>query len=101
VVVGTHGRQGLERLLVGSVAEAVVRRASCPVLVVRPQGYEAAAEQAPAPEPPCPDCVERRRETAGADWWCTAHGRAWVPPSRYAYTAEGISRLRPDEWILW
>jgi len=35
VVMGTHGRTGLGRLLMGSVAEHVVRRASCPVLTVR------------------------------------------------------------------
>lgn len=35
LVVGTHGRQGIGRLLLGSVAEALLRRASVPVLVVR------------------------------------------------------------------
>ncbi len=35
VVVGSHGRTGLRRLLLGSVAEAVVRNAPCSVLVVR------------------------------------------------------------------
>jgi nucleotide-binding universal stress UspA family protein len=35
VVVGTHGRSGLDRLLVGSVAERVVRTAPCPVLVAK------------------------------------------------------------------
>jgi nucleotide-binding universal stress UspA family protein len=35
IVMGTHGRTGLGRLLMGSVAEAVLRRASCPVLTVR------------------------------------------------------------------
>jgi nucleotide-binding universal stress UspA family protein len=35
VVMGTHGRTGLSRLLLGSVAEAVLRRASCPVLTIR------------------------------------------------------------------
>lgn len=35
IVVGSHGRTGLARLLMGSVAEQVVRRASCPVLVVK------------------------------------------------------------------
>ncbi len=35
VVLGTHGRTGLSRLLLGSVAEKVLRRAPVPVLVVR------------------------------------------------------------------
>jgi len=35
IVMGTHGRTGLTRLLMGSVAEAVVRRAKCPVLTVK------------------------------------------------------------------
>jgi nucleotide-binding universal stress UspA family protein len=35
IVVGTHGRTGLSRLLLGSVAEAVLRSASCPVVTVR------------------------------------------------------------------
>jgi nucleotide-binding universal stress UspA family protein len=34
VVMGTHGRTGLQHVLMGSVAEAVVRRASCPVLTI-------------------------------------------------------------------
>jgi len=36
VVMGTHGRTGLEHALMGSIAERVVRRATCPVLTVRP-----------------------------------------------------------------
>jgi universal stress protein A len=35
IVMGTHGRTGLSRLLLGSVAEAVLRRSSCPVLTIR------------------------------------------------------------------
>lgn len=35
IVMGTHGRTGLARLLVGSVAEQVVRKAPCPVLTVK------------------------------------------------------------------
>jgi nucleotide-binding universal stress UspA family protein len=35
IVLGTHGRSGLSRLLMGSVAEAVVRRAECPVLTFK------------------------------------------------------------------
>jgi nucleotide-binding universal stress UspA family protein len=36
VVIGTHGRTGMGRLLLGSVAERVVRHAHCDVYVVRP-----------------------------------------------------------------
>jgi nucleotide-binding universal stress UspA family protein len=46
LVAGTHGRSGLDRFFVGSVAERVVRTAPCPVLVVRPRA--AAAGQAKA-----------------------------------------------------
>jgi universal stress protein A len=35
IVLGTHGRTGLAHMLIGSVAEKVVRTASCPVLAVR------------------------------------------------------------------
>jgi nucleotide-binding universal stress UspA family protein len=35
IVMGTHRRTGLSRLLMGSVAEKVVRRATCPVLTVK------------------------------------------------------------------
>jgi nucleotide-binding universal stress UspA family protein len=38
VVIGTHGRTGLTRLVMGSVAEAVAREARCPVLVVHDHG---------------------------------------------------------------
>jgi nucleotide-binding universal stress UspA family protein len=39
IVMGTHGRTGVERLLLGSVAEKVLRDASCSVLVVKlPRG---------------------------------------------------------------
>ena len=35
IVIGTHGRRGVRRMLLGSVAEAVVRSAPCPVLTIR------------------------------------------------------------------
>ncbi len=38
LVLGTHGRTGLEHALMGSIAERVVRRARCPVLTVHPEG---------------------------------------------------------------
>ena len=37
VVMGTHGRSGIEHILIGSVAEKVVRKSPCPVLTVRPK----------------------------------------------------------------
>lgn len=36
VVMGTHGRKGIDRILFGSVAEKVVKSANCPVLTLRP-----------------------------------------------------------------
>jgi nucleotide-binding universal stress UspA family protein len=39
VVLGTHGRRGLEKLILGSVAEEVFRDAECPVLTVGPHSY--------------------------------------------------------------
>ena len=39
IFIGTHGHTGLDRLLMGSVAERVVREAGCPVIVVRPKTY--------------------------------------------------------------
>lgn len=41
VVTGTHGRRGVSRFLLGSVAERVVREAPCAVLVARPPPHEA------------------------------------------------------------
>ncbi|MFB6098431.1 MAG: universal stress protein [Salinibacter sp.] len=41
VVMGTHGRRGLRRMLVGSVTEEVVRKAPCPVLTVRTRAASA------------------------------------------------------------
>ncbi len=40
VVIGTHGRTGIDHMLFGSTAEKVVRKASCPVLTVRIAGKE-------------------------------------------------------------
>ena len=40
IVVSTHGRTGLRHLLLGSVAERVIRHAPCPVLVVREGEHE-------------------------------------------------------------
>jgi universal stress protein A len=40
IVMGTHGRGGIEHILIGSVAEKVVRKSPCPVLTIRPAGKQ-------------------------------------------------------------
>lgn len=40
IVLATHGRTGLVHMLMGSVAEKVVRKAPCPVLTIRPKGHD-------------------------------------------------------------
>ena len=39
IVTGTHGGKGLKGFLLGSMSEQLVRRASCSVFVVKPQGF--------------------------------------------------------------
>lgn len=43
IILGTHGRTGIAHALLGSVAERVVRRASCPVITVRQEEHESVA----------------------------------------------------------
>jgi len=40
VIMGSHGKKGLSRLIMGSVAETVVRKANCPVLIVKAEERE-------------------------------------------------------------
>ncbi|NTW49519.1 MAG: universal stress protein [Chlorobiales bacterium] len=44
IILGSHGRTGLTRLLMGSVAEAVVRKAPCPVLIIKAKEKEFIAD---------------------------------------------------------
>ena len=48
IVIGTHGRTGLSHVLLGSIAEKVVRLATCPVLTVHPSGHQFVVDQASA-----------------------------------------------------
>jgi universal stress protein A len=47
IILATHGRKGLERALLGSTAEKVVRYAGCPVLIVREHEHEFIASREP------------------------------------------------------
>ncbi|MEO8184835.1 MAG: universal stress protein [Deltaproteobacteria bacterium] len=95
VLVGTHGRTGMQRLLMGSVAETAVRKCGCSVVVVRPKlHYQAIPEIAP----PCPACVEARINSRGDALWCEQHtekhGR------RHTYYNTGLAAWASQRLIL-
>jgi nucleotide-binding universal stress UspA family protein len=77
IVIGTHGRSGLERLALGSVAEKVVSRASCPVLVV------------PAPEDPDAPPVLPRVVVGATDF--SSAGQAAVEWARFVAVHAGAA----------
>jgi len=79
VFIGTHGTTGLERLVLGSVSERVVREARCPVMVVRPKGYEDV------------DLLSVFR-------YDHEH-KAYTPPHRYSYV-DRTSVTRPNDWPI-
>ena len=85
VVVGTHGRRGMKRLVLGSVAEHTVRLAPCPVLVVRAKNFHA-MDTVPEIEPTCPQCLKIREQTEGATWWCEGHISTPDAPHIYSRT---------------
>ncbi|NML31202.1 universal stress protein [Paraburkholderia antibiotica] len=49
IVMGTHGRRGLRRFMLGSVAERVLRSAGCPVLMIPARASEPAQHPTPGP----------------------------------------------------
>lgn len=68
IVLGTHGRSGLTRVLMGSVAEAVVRSAPCQVLTIGPKAQvmeeaEAPATAAPVSQSHCLVCAKPSQQT--------------------------------------
>lgn len=74
IVVGTHGRKGLRRFLFGSVADTVIREATCPVLVAHLEE----TGHVPQIEPPCPQCLEVRFASYGRTMWCVRHSEHHV-----------------------
>jgi nucleotide-binding universal stress UspA family protein len=97
VIVGTRDRHGPERWLLGSVAQKVMQRAACPVLVERAKDHVAA--HAPEIEPPCPDCLAEQRASKGARLWCARHA-AHHPRAHLHYAmpegfGAGSSLIRP------
>ena len=80
IVLGSHGRTGVKRVLLGSLSERVVREAECPVLVTRDRTYEDVErdEVVEAPESNEPE---------------------FVAPHRYHYNS-GVPK-RPKAWALY
>ncbi|MBX3232480.1 MAG: universal stress protein [Labilithrix sp.] len=97
IVVGTHNKRRLQRLVLGSVARAVVDRAHCAVLVARAPDYP--TSNAPAIEPACHRCVEVQRASGGARLWCEEHSRRSLTPHLHYRVAQpfavGSGLLRP------
>lgn len=93
IFIATHGRRALARLLMGSVAELVVRRAGCPVMVVRDKKHQ--GDDEPKVEPPCPACVKRRNETKGAELWCEVHSQHHPRAHVYSYSGPSSDSARP------
>ncbi|HMI84298.1 MAG TPA: universal stress protein [Polyangiaceae bacterium] len=85
IVVGTHGYKGIDRVLLGSVAEGLIRNAPCPVFTYRPKTVRLWERI----EPPCPDCLAVRQVTGRATLWCERHSQhhprahtySEIPPS--------------------
>jgi len=94
IVVGTHGRRGIRRALLGSVAEEVVRTAGCPVFAVRPKDHPAEA-RAPSIDPVCEDCKKVRYETKNAQLWCTRHMEHHPRAHVYHYEERSTDPMRP------
>lgn len=96
VVVGTRGRGTVERVVLGSVAEQVVRNAGCPVHVARPKYYE---QNGPEIEPPCAECASVQERTRGETLWCERHATRHVHGKVHYELAEGFGAgstfLRP------
>lgn len=94
VVVGTHRRKGLEKLVLGSVAERVLREAHCPVLVAMPKDYSGQTKSASI-EPPCPDCISARQATQNKTYWCERHSRGYLQPHVYEPSDRGKGSVMP------
>jgi nucleotide-binding universal stress UspA family protein len=88
ILLGSHNRRGLKRMLLGSVAEKVVRLAGCEVTVVRDKNHKA-EWRVPEIEPVCPDCATSRQISNGAKLWCTRHSQYHVRAHVYSSAGRG------------
>jgi nucleotide-binding universal stress UspA family protein len=84
VVVGSHGRRGLDRLLLGSVAADVLRQASAPVLIVPDRAEQAA----PGPDHPILVAVDFSGHTRPALRLATALAETYKAPVEIVHVLE-------------
>jgi nucleotide-binding universal stress UspA family protein len=96
VVIGTHGRTGLARVLIGSVAEKVVRHAPCSVLAVHPDG-----ESKPFTHALCPiDFSEGSRQALDAAAELVRPGGAGITLLHVVEAPVAYSGELPDPEML-
>lgn len=95
VVVGTHGLTGLERILLGSVAETLTRRAPCSVLTTRVK--KVVVDDHPI-EPACKACTLAKTTSANPNARCADHPRKSTRPHTYSEgrSPEGHETFRFD-----
>jgi nucleotide-binding universal stress UspA family protein len=86
IVVGTHGRTGTTKRLLGSVAQSVLTRASCPVLVVRTKDLPSWPEIVL----PCADCATVRQSSLGQPVWCERHSHHHASAHTYYVRTESF-----------
>lgn len=82
IVVGTHQRKGLKKLMLGSVAAQVLQDSHCPVLVAITKDHSGAVRSEQV-DPPCPACLEARREANDSTVWCKQHSHGYLKPHVY------------------
>ncbi len=87
IVVGSHKGPHLRHWIVGSTAEKLIAGGPCPVLVASPR-LPVPEKHEPAIEPPCPQCVQARKASDGAKWWCDRHSHVANGAHTYSYQRE-------------
>jgi nucleotide-binding universal stress UspA family protein len=90
IIVGTHGRRGLEKFVLGSVAQDLLQIAHCPVLIARPKDFRGLSKT-PKPEPLCDDCAKARADSDGETLWCAWHARPHIRAHVYGYEEQYYS----------
>jgi nucleotide-binding universal stress UspA family protein len=80
IFIGSHGKTGVERLVLGSVSERVVREARCPVMIAREKTY---------PKAELARVIKYEHDRP-----------AYTPPHRFSYVDQRVI-MRPNDWPLY